>query len=179
MPYHAPPRTPLAPPDRVPLEPAPPPTPAAIRSVGGRPSGPPLSPSARVALAVWLAVLIAGFGVARRLEPSPSGFGTHRQIGLPPCTVRVVAGIPCPSCGMTTSFANFTRGRFAAAARANAGGLLLAVFCAVQIPWLALTLWHRRSWRLRHPEWAAVTACGLIAAVTLADWAVRLATGRG
>ena len=166
------------PPHRVPLQPAPTPNSPAGRTDPG-PHGPPLSPSARRALAAWLAVLVLGFGLARWLEPSPAGFGTHRRLGLPPCTVRAVAGIPCPSCGMTTSFANVTRGRFAAAARANSGGLLLAVFCAAQIPWLAASLWTGRPWRLRRPEWWAVFACGVIAAVTLADWAVRLATGRG
>ena len=39
-------------------------------------------------LALGLAVLL---GVARALEPSPQGRGTHQQLGLPPCTFEVLS----------------------------------------------------------------------------------------
>ena len=42
-------------------------------------------------------------GSARRME-------THMQLGLPECTFKHVTGLPCPSCGMTTSFALTMRG---------------------------------------------------------------------
>ncbi len=74
-------------------------------------------------VAASLAV-IGGFVMAYRLEPDPRGFGTHQRLGLPPCTIRAVFGIPCPSCGMTTSFANITKGRWREAARANVAGLI-------------------------------------------------------
>ena len=31
------------------------------------------------------------------LEPNPSGFGTHQQLGLPPCTILFWFDVPCPS----------------------------------------------------------------------------------
>jgi hypothetical protein len=43
--------------------------------------------------------------VARWLEPSPAGHGTHLQLGLRPCSVLTWTGYPCPMCGATTTFA--------------------------------------------------------------------------
>ena len=140
-----------------------------------------LSRSGRAAAGVWLAVLVGGFGLARALTPSPAGLGTHQQLGLPQCTVRTLFGVPCPSCGMTTSFAHFTRGQWADSWRANAGGFLLAVLCAAQLPWVAWAAATGRPWglggegRAARPEWWAVAGLSLVGAVTLVDWAVRLA----
>ncbi len=45
------------------------------------------------------------FGLAAIVEPSPSGHGTHLQLGLGQCTFLQATGWPCPMCGATTSFA--------------------------------------------------------------------------
>lgn len=79
--------------------------------------------------------LIAGFVLARSLEPAPGGYGTHQQLGLPPCSIQFLFGIPCPSCGMTTSFAWFTRGQIVRSWQANPAGLYLAILCVLLIPW--------------------------------------------
>jgi Protein of unknown function (DUF2752) len=44
------------------------------------------------------------------LLPHPSGMGTHRQLGLPPCGWLASFGRPCPTCGMTTAFSHTSRG---------------------------------------------------------------------
>ena len=44
-------------------------------------------------------------GVAFWLDPDPSGVGTHTQLGLKPCIMLSMMGLPCPMCGMTTTFA--------------------------------------------------------------------------
>src|SRR5437879_4974629 len=67
-------------------------------------------------------------GQARRME-------THRQLHLPPCTFYQMTGLPCPSCGMTTSFSLLMHGDVPNSLRANAVGTLLAVFCLALIPW--------------------------------------------
>ena len=38
------------------------------------------------------------------LSPDPSGVGTHTQLGLKPCIVMSMLDLPCPMCGMTTTF---------------------------------------------------------------------------
>src|SRR4051794_37193182 len=95
-----------------------------------------LSRSTRWAMVLGAIGLAAVLGVARRLEPDPRGYGTHTQLGLYPCMFARVTGVLCPSCGMTTSFAWFMRGRWERSWRANPAGSLLAPTCAVLIPWL-------------------------------------------
>lgn len=97
--------------------------------------GTPIGLTARTALVALAVFLISGFLLARCLEPNPLGMGTHRQLGLPPCTFITLFSLPCPGCGMTTSFAHFVRGNLFAAARANFAGLLLAMVSAMTIPW--------------------------------------------
>lgn len=81
------------------------------------------------AVALLLAVGPAsGLIVASCLQPDSRGLGTHQQLGLPPCSMRMMFGIRCPGCGMTTSWAYFTRGKWHASAQANVAGFLLAWF---------------------------------------------------
>lgn len=79
-------------------------------------------------------VLLALLLLARWLEPSFSGMGTHQQLGLPPCTSVLVWGVPCPTCGMTTSWALVVRGHLATAAFTNLGGFLLAIIAIGYFP---------------------------------------------
>jgi hypothetical protein len=82
--------------------------------------------------------------IARILQPSSQGIGTHEQIGLPPCTFHRLTGIPCPSCGLTTSFAHAARLDFIASLTTQPFGLIafcLTFFC---IP-LSISLIRRRT----------------------------------
>jgi hypothetical protein len=90
------------------------------------------------AIAFWLNPYEEN-GQARRLE-------THRQLGLPPCTFKELTNLPCPSCGMTTSFALLVRGDLMSSLRANAAGTVLAVLWAAAIPWLLLCGVTGRPW---------------------------------
>jgi hypothetical protein len=111
---------------------------------------------------------------ARRLEPNSKGLGTHQQLGLPPCSMRVMFGIRCPGCGMTTSWAHFTRGQMASSFRVNAGGFLLACF-SMLLAFLAMrTGFSGQMPSLRTQQTTTFAAVG-IAAVTLLDWIMRLA----
>ena len=108
-----------------------------------------------------LALLIT----ARILQPAVEGFGTHQQLGLPPCTSIYVWGVRCPACGMTTSWAWFTRFEFAAAAESNIGGLLLAIIALAYVP--ASCYFFLRG-RASRGGWFSMTLALLLAAAMLA-----------
>jgi len=67
----------------------------------------------------------------------PLSQGTHRQLGLPACTLLTASGVPCISCGMTTSVALTVRGDLPAAANANWAGMILTMLGLPAIVWLA------------------------------------------
>jgi hypothetical protein len=75
---------------------------------------------------------LAVLTLAAYLPPSPSGMGTHRHaLGLPACNFLRTTGLPCPSCGMTTSFAWFAKGNIVASAYVQPMGMILALLAAV------------------------------------------------
>jgi hypothetical protein len=76
---------------------------------------------------IALAVLIT----AAHLPPDPSGMGTHRQLGLPPCGWLLATGYPCPTCGMTTAFSNAAHAQPRAALAAQPFGAIFAVATAI------------------------------------------------
>lgn len=137
-------------------------------------TGRSLTAGGRTLLVAWSLFLLAGFAVAGRLKPDPRGFGTHEALGLPACTFRQIAGVPCPSCGMTTSFAHFVRGELITAGRVNAAGLLLAACCAVQIPWCWVSAWRGTWWGLRRPGGVLLWVFLALSTVCALQWAVRL-----
>lgn len=70
------------------------------------------------------------FAIAAILSPydedgRPKTHGTHRQLGLPPCALKLLTGLPCPSCGMTTSISLVMHGDLRAAWRANWAGVVV------------------------------------------------------
>ena len=90
----------------------------------------------RGVLLVAVAGLAGLLGLARTLVPDPRGYGTHLQLRLRPCAFATVTGRLCPTCGMTTAFAWFTRGRVDRAWRANPVGCLFAMASIPVMVWL-------------------------------------------
>jgi hypothetical protein len=117
------------------------------------------------------------FGVAAVLTPSGRGFGTHQQLGLPPCSFYALYGRPCPTCGSTTAFARLVRGDAAGALRANAGGTILAVLAALAGPWMLLSA-ARGRW-LGPPLRGEIVGgtAGVILAIMFIQWIIRLCAG--
>jgi len=76
---------------------------------------------------LWAAMLFT----AATLSPDPSGHGTHRQLGLPPCAFNAATGKLCPSCGLTTSFTAMAHLDVQSATRAHALGPVLFGLMAV------------------------------------------------
>ena len=113
-------------------------------------------------------------GVARWLTPSPTGVGTHEQLGLPACMFLKLTGIPCPSCGLTTSVAHAVRFEFAAAFAAQPFGLIVTGIAAVIIPVSLLMLIQATSFEnlVRGRRSTAMTY-GLVSSYVLA-WIYKI-----
>jgi hypothetical protein len=79
-----------------------------------------------IALSVALACF-ALLATAVFLRPSATGVATHTALGFDECHFLLSTGIPCPSCGMTTSFAWFVRGHVLASFYVQPMGTLLAI----------------------------------------------------
>jgi Protein of unknown function (DUF2752) len=126
----------------------------------------------------WLLV----FGVAFWLNPydaegQPRRLETHLQLGLPPCTFRILTGVPCPSCGMTTSFALLVRGDVANSMRANAVGTLLAAFGMVLVPWSLASVYKGRLLIIRSLEKALTWSVVVFVTLMLLRWVIVLVAG--
>jgi hypothetical protein len=136
-----------------------------------------LSRCTRFLAAIAGAGLLAVLLLASQLRPDPRGWGTHEQLGLPPCTFLTVVGKRCPACGMTTAFANVMHGRFAAALAANASGTLLAGVALLASIWaLAVAARGRHlAWQPRE-ETVAMFALALTG-IVLCEWIFRLLSG--
>ena len=102
-------------------------------------TAPPLTPpwharwhNRLVALPIFL-VGSTVLGLAAWLTPDGAGLGTHRQLGLPPCQFEQVTGIPCATCGCTTSFSHAANGSLLDAFITQPFGALLAVMTAMAV----------------------------------------------
>jgi hypothetical protein len=137
--------------------------------------GYPVRRRGRWLLVGWSLFLLGGFALAYSLEPDPRGYGTHQRLGLPPCTFQVLFSIPCPSCGMTTSFAHFTHGNLVGACRANAGGLVLALICTVQVPWCWWSAARGKLAGVSDPARSLLWLMLAVGGVSLVNWIITLA----
>lgn len=137
------------------------------------------------ALLLAMAAALAGvFGVAVYLNPyqadgTPKTMATHTQVGLPPCNfVTLTGGKPCPSCGMTTSFALLVRGDVGASLKANWVGTLLAVFWAGLLVWSVASALTGRFWFVPpgRGELVATITVGAFLVLMLGRWVGVLLT---
>lgn len=136
--------------------------------------GYPLNFRERLFLGLIGCSLLSLFVIASCLTPDRQGYGTHQQLGLPPCSIRTLFEIPCPTCGMTTSFAHFVRGDLVGACRVNPAGLLVACACFLLIPWsLAGVIRARLLW-VSAPIEAALTLLSLLVGVSLLTWIIQI-----
>ena len=124
----------------------------------------------------WIVV----FAIAAWLNPyktdgSALRMETHRQLGLPPCTFKVLSGLPCPSCGMTTSFALLIHGDVWNSLKANAVGTLLASFGLMFVPWSLASVICKRSLFIASMERALMFLIGGFVTLMLLRWGIVLA----
>ena len=140
-------------------------------------TGDRLGRATRVLLVAFALALLSMLVVARRLEPDQRGYGTHERLGLWPCAFRATTGRPCPTCGMTTSFAWFARAKPVRSWRANPAGSLLAPTCLALIPWLLLASARGRPAPFRSLEQPLVVLAVASVALTVVSWTVRMTLG--
>jgi len=136
------------------------------------------SPAPRLQRLLWWSIAGAcGLALlaAWMIEPDARGYGTHTQLGLPPCGFLLLTGSPCPGCGLTTAFAYGIRGHWSLAVSANPLGFALFLVACSGIPLgMAAAL---RGWslddvieRFALNRWAlALAGCAVVV------WVVRLA----
>ncbi len=145
---------------------------------GGHVAYVPARSSSWVSRVGWFFLFIIPLAVvitATQVTPAPEGMGTHQQLGLPPCGFLVVTGIPCPGCGLTTSFAHMVRGQFSGATFANPFGVMLFLVTFFTIPVAAIGLYKGSPVldtleRLHAEKWAI-----LLSITSILVWVVRVA----
>jgi hypothetical protein len=111
------------------------------------------------------------------VEPDARGLGTHSHLGLPGCAYLARTGVPCPSCGGTTSLAWFARGRLSQAWRIHPAGFVLGWVLVASIPFSLLSAalgwcWLARLCRLPLTAWTALVCAAL--ALLLVGWPQRV-----
>ena len=132
--------------------------------------------SRSVALIV-LVGCVAILAVATTVSPERSGLGTHQQFGLAPCSLVSLFGYPCPTCGMTTAFANTVRGRVLAAFHAQPAGLVLALCTMIAAGMSLVVLFTGKVWAV---NWYRVPPMGVAIALVLlvlGGWIFKIVVG--
>jgi hypothetical protein len=131
-----------------------------------------------IAAAIGLACL-ALLIVSATLRADEAGYGTHTQLGLPPCQLKVQMDMPCPSCGMTTAFALAADGRLISAVATQPFGALLALLTAmvllVSIHVVVTGMNIGRWLSMVRPSRAALAFVGLF----MAAWVFKIASYKG
>lgn len=138
----------------------------------------------RATLLAVAVALVGVFAAAFRINPYdedgvPRTMSTHTQLGMMPCNFVVLTGKPCPSCGMTTSFALLVRGDVMASMRANWVGSTICVL------WATTLLWAVASGVAGKPlfvppgrgELVFTAIVGVVLVLMLARWATILLRG--
>jgi len=122
-----------------------------------------------VAAGCWGALALVAM-----LQPNASGLGTHQELGMPECAFLARTGLPCPTCGLTTSLAALAHGRFALAWEAHPfGAVLFALLGVLAVGATAEAVSGRDVLSRLHPgrlAWAVLLGIP-------AGWAVKLIAG--
>jgi hypothetical protein len=133
-----------------------------------------------IALALAAVFVVAALLNPYRDDGEPRRLETHRQLGLPECTFKHYTGLPCPSCGMTTSFALAVRGD-PRAFQANCVGAVLALAGLAAVPWCLASAWRQRTLFVRSAERVLIVLIMGLLGLMVLRWALVLLVmwGRG
>jgi len=125
-------------------------------------------------LALSLATTLLLLTLTLFTTPDPRGFGTHEQLGLPPCRSIEWLGFPCPGCGITTSISLLLHGDLRASLATQPFGLIATLLLAAFAAWGPLAALAGRDLgrdlsRLRLGPWGAA-----LGALLAAAWAYKI-----
>lgn len=125
------------------------------------------------------ALLLVVFYIATEVRPynadgTPMRMASHQTIGMPACRFQQMTGMPCPSCGMTTSFALLVRGDIWNSMRANWVGTGLALFCAFLVPWCVVSAFRAKFIWVKRVDWILGFLVGVFTILMLGRWGVIL-----
>lgn len=143
----------------------------------------PVNRWVRLVLLVLVAPWIFVFSAALLLNPyeedgTPRRMGTHMQLGLPDCNFKVLTGgLPCPSCGMTTSFTLLAHGDLWNSLKANFAGTALAIFGLVFVPWALASAFLGRFMLVRSLEMVVFRLAVCFLALMFGRWVIVLILG--
>lgn len=132
----------------------------------------------RLILVLVAMALVAVFVAAACLNPYKNGKvwleETHRQLGFSRCTFKAVTGLPCPSCGMTSSFSLLVHGDVGNSLRANFVGTFLALALLPVVPWCVFCAIRGRWWLVHKVEQALVVGVLALVVLLFLRWGVVL-----
>lgn len=114
------------------------------------------------------------FFISYKLIPNQSGIETHRQLNLPPCIFLKMTGLPCPSCGMTTSFSELAHGNIAGAFRSNPAGPMVFVLFLVLIGLSINAFAQNRPWNDIIDKKRFQSTAVFVIGIYIGIWIVRL-----
>ena len=119
-------------------------------------------------------LLLVGFAITLWLTPDGRGFGTHEQLGLDPCPAMVYLGIPCPSCGLTTSFAFMGHGHPVRAFQSHYFGPVLYLGLVSYLALLLAFLIRGQRIRMHWPDWVPLSLLFSALAAYVLCWAIKV-----
>lgn len=116
--------------------------------------------------------------IAHWLTPSPDGVGTHTQLGLEPCIMLSKMGLPCPMCGMTTTFSLMAHLRPVDALLNQPFGVILYIG-TVLIAWIAALeiVFPKDRWQVI-VDWSDGREVALVvalSAIMFGSWVYKIA----
>jgi hypothetical protein len=125
----------------------------------------------------WIAVFITAIWLTPYDGDKPLEMGTHQQLGLPECNFKAMVGVPCPSCGMTTSFSLLLHADVWNSLKANFAGTALATFGLLFVPWAFASAFFGRFMFIRRLEMFVFRLALVFLVLLFGRWSIVLVMG--
>ena len=131
----------------------------------------PASPAERLLHVVVVLFVLGVYAALIGLESDARGHGTHEQLGMAPCAWPMRYGIPCPTCGVTTSATHLLQLRPLTAFATQPFGALLTLLGLVYVVTAVRYVWRGESLVARVADWPlGRLSLGAVALLLLSWW---------